>query len=66
MKKNFSVDNCEGFAISFEGIPEVVNFSDDIFRRVAHIVKAPLVSSSVPPTMSNKTASSSRTQGSEV
>ena len=38
-KKNFSVDNCEGFAISFEGIPEVVNFSDDSFGRVAHIVE---------------------------
>ena len=38
-KKNFSIDNCEGFAISFEGIPEVVNFSDDFFGRVAHIVE---------------------------
>ena len=39
MKKNFSVDNCEGFAICFEGIPEVVDFSDDSFGRVAHIVE---------------------------
>ena len=39
MKKIFSVDNCEGFAICFEGIPEVVNFSDDFFGRVAHFVE---------------------------
>ena len=37
--KNFSVDNCEGVAICFEGIPEVVNFSDDSFGRVGHIVE---------------------------
>ena len=37
--KIFSVDNCEGFANSFEGIPEVVNFSDDSFGRVTHIVE---------------------------
>ena len=39
MKKIFSVDNCEGFAICFEGIPEDVNFSDDSFGRVGHIVE---------------------------
>ena len=39
MKKNFSVVNCEGFANSFEGIPEVVNLRDDIFGKVAHIVE---------------------------
>ena len=37
----FNVATCEeeGFANSFEGIPEVVIFSDDIFGRVAHIVE---------------------------
>ena len=39
MKKNFSVVNCEWFAICFVGIPEVVNFSDDSFGRVGHIVE---------------------------
>ena len=39
MKKIFSVDNCEGFANSFEGIPEVVNFSDDSLEEIAHILE---------------------------
>ena len=39
MKKNFSVDNCEGVAICFEGIPEVVNFSDDILWKRVHFVE---------------------------
>ena len=34
---NFSVDICEEGANSFEGIPEVTNFSDDIFGRFAYI-----------------------------
>ena len=29
----------KGLPISFEGIPEVVYFSDDSFGRVAHIVE---------------------------
>ena len=37
--KNFSIDNCEGFANSFEGIPEVVIFSVDIFWRRAYFVE---------------------------
>ena len=37
--KNFSVDNCEGFAYSFEGIPEVVIFSVDIFWKRAYFVE---------------------------
>ena len=39
MKKNFSIVNCEGFVICFEDIPEGVNFSDDSFGRVGHIVE---------------------------
>ena len=39
MKKNFSVVNCGWFAICFVGIPEDVNFSDDSFGRVGHIVE---------------------------
>ena len=66
MKKNFSVVNCEGFANCFEGIPEVVDFSDDSFGRVGHIVE---VFSGVEfHNVDNKqvTASSLRTQGLEV
>ena len=32
---NCNVDNCEGVAISFEGIPEVVNFSVDTCEEAA-------------------------------
>ena len=39
MKKIFSFDNCDGFVICFEDIPEGVNFSDDSFGRVGHIVE---------------------------
>ena len=41
MYSNFNVATCEeeGIANSFEGIPEVVIFSDDIFGKVAHIVE---------------------------
>ena len=41
MYSNFNIATCEeeGFANSFEGIPEVVIFSDDIFGKVAHIVE---------------------------
>ena len=41
MIANFNVATCEeeGFANSFEGIPEVVIFSDDIFGKVAHIME---------------------------
>ena len=37
MEVNCNVDICEEGAISFEGIPEVTNFSDDIFGRGAYI-----------------------------
>ena len=39
VKKIFSFVNYEWFAICFVGIPEVVNFSDDSFGRVGHIVE---------------------------
>ena len=41
MYSNFNVATCEEerFANSFEGIPEVVIFSNDIFGKVAHIVE---------------------------
>ena len=39
MKKIYSVVYCEWFAVCFVGIPEVVNFSDDSFGRVGHIVE---------------------------
>ena len=34
---NCNVDIYEEGAISFEGIPEVTNFSDDIFGRLVYI-----------------------------
>ena len=36
---NFSIVNCEGFVICFEDIPGGVNFSNDSFGRVGHIVE---------------------------
>ena len=37
MEVNCNIDICEEGAISFKGIPEVTNFSDDIFGRGAYI-----------------------------
>ena len=37
MEVNCNVNICEEGVISFKGIPEVTNFSDDIFGRGAYI-----------------------------
>ena len=61
-KVNCNVDICEEGAISFEGIPEVANFSDDIFGRGAYIIEGFFGVGNFTVGNEQKTATTSRTQ----